>query len=328
MHADQRRLLTIRKAVFNYTTETWQSDHYEIPFIDGDHVILTPRDLLTRDENWINKDDLVGEFDDIVAAVPDDQLRAQLNNYFASHLPRKTGKRGREKAPTVKERKKAIGAVFRAFPTLLDYYIRYKEDNGDRAESISQARVSESEEIYIDRVMGVVHRLDDETEFYDIFGSTLEETRARVAFLKDVLENKDGYRLFYDKRGKPMRREQDVQILFRLTWFATRADVNREVNNGRGPVDFKISRGAADKSLVEFKLASNGKLEMNLRKQVEIYQRASDTPHAMKVILYFTDAERKRVQAILKKLKIENHRDVVLIDARSDNKPSASNARD
>lgn len=328
LHADQRRLLTIRKAVFNYTTETWQSDHYEIPFIDGDHVILTPRDLLTRDENWINKDDLVGEFDDIVAAVPDDQLRAQLNSYFASHLPRKTGKRGREKAPTVKERKKAIGAVFRAFPTLLDYYIRYKEDNGDRAESISQARVSESEEIYIDRVMGVVHRLDDETEFYDIFGSTLEETRARVAFLKDVLENKDGYRLFYDKRGKPMRREQDVQILFRLTWFATRADVNREVNNGRGPVDFKISRGAADKSLVEFKLASNGKLEMNLRKQVEIYQRASDAPHAMKVILYFTDAERKRVQAILKKLKIENHRDVVLIDARSDNKPSASNARD
>jgi hypothetical protein len=174
----------------------------------------------------------------------------------------------------------------------------------------------------------VVQRLNDETGFYDIFGSTLEETRARVAFLKDVLENKDGYRLFYDKRGRPMRRERDVQILFRLTWFATRADVNREVNNGRGPVDFKISRGAADKSLVEFKLASNGKLEMNLRKQVEIYQRASDTPHAMKVILYFTDAERKRVQAILKKLKIENHRDVVLIDARSDNKPSASNARD
>ena len=154
LHPNQRRLLTIRKAAFNYTTETWQPEQFEIPFIDGDHVILTPRDLLTRDENWINKDDLVDEFDDIVAAVPDDQLRAQLNNYFASRLPRKTGKRGREKAPTVKERKEAIGAVFRAFPALLDYYIRYKEDNGDRAESISRARVSESEEIYIDGVIG------------------------------------------------------------------------------------------------------------------------------------------------------------------------------
>jgi hypothetical protein len=31
--------------------------------------------------------------------------------------------------------------------------------------------------------------------------------------------------------------------------------VNREVNNGRGPVDFKVSEGAADTSLVHFKLA-------------------------------------------------------------------------
>jgi len=69
-------------------------------------------------------------------------------------------------------------------------------------------------------------------------------------FLKDVIENKDGYRLFYVK-GKPVKKEDDLQILFRLTWFATPSDVNREVNNGRGPVDYKISRGNIDKTLVE-----------------------------------------------------------------------------
>lgn len=50
-------------------------------------------------------------------------------------------------------------------------------------------------------------------------------------------------------------------------------DVNREVNNGRGPVDFKISKGSKDTTLVEFKLASNSKLKNNLAKQVDIYKK-------------------------------------------------------
>src|SRR3712207_6984239 len=52
--------------------------------------------------------------------------------------------------------------------------------------------------------------------------------------------------------------------------YATPLDVNREVNNGRGPVDFKVSMGSADKTLVEFKLASNSQLQRNLANQVAI----------------------------------------------------------
>jgi hypothetical protein len=47
-------------------------------------------------------------------------------------------------------------------------------------------------------------------------------------------------------------------------WCGTEFDVNREVNNGRGPVDFKVSFGADDKSLIEVKLASNSSLKRNL----------------------------------------------------------------
>ena len=32
--------------------------------------------------------------------------------------------------------------------------------------------------------------------------------------------------------------------MYRLVWYATDFDVNREVNNGRGPVDFKIQKEA------------------------------------------------------------------------------------
>lgn len=54
-------------------------------------------------------------------------------------------------------------------------------------------------------------------------------------------------------------------------------DVNREPNYGRGPVDFKASYGAGDKSLIEFKLGSNTQLKRNLEKQVEIYKKANQT---------------------------------------------------
>src|SRR3546814_20033009 len=67
-----------------------------------------------------------------------------------------------------------------------------------------------------------------------------------------------------------------LQLLYRLTWFASPLDVNREVNNGRGPVDYKVSMGNADKTLVEFKLARNTKLKANLKSQVQIYERSEE----------------------------------------------------
>jgi hypothetical protein len=108
-------------------------------------------------------------------------------------------------------------------------------------------------------------------------------------------------------------------------WFGTPSDAGAEANDGRGPVDFKISRGK-DKTLVEMKLAKNTRLEQNLAKQTEIYQAASDAKHAIKVIIYFTASELLRVKGILKKLGLVGNRDVVLIDGRRDNKPSASKA--
>ena len=108
--------------------------------------------------------------------------------------------------------------------------------------------------------------------------------------------------------------------------YATESDVTREANDGRGPLDFKVSRGSKDKTLVEFKLAKNSQLEKNLKHQAEIYQKASDADRAIKVIIYFTAREKKRLEGILKKLKLDGHKDVVLIDARKDNKPSGSKA--
>ena len=47
----------------------------------------------------------------------------------------------------------------------------------------------------------------------------------------------------------------------------------------------------------------------------------------MKAIIYFTASQRKRVEEILKDLKLEDDKSIVLIDARKDNKVSASNVK-
>ncbi|HYX72488.1 MAG TPA: hypothetical protein VE732_06940, partial [Nitrososphaera sp.] len=175
----------------------------------------------------------------------------------------------------------------------------------------------------IDKGIQLKKVLAAETDFYKISGDTYEEAHQRLEYLKDHIENKDGYKIFYVD-GNPIRREKDLHILYNLVGYGTPSDVSPESNSGRGPVDFKISRGATDKTLVEFKLASHSNLRRNLKNQTPIYEKAHDTRKSIKAILYFSDAELNKIGRILRDLKMNDDKDVVLIDARRDNKPSAS----
>ncbi len=295
-----------------------------MPKFDRSFVILTPKALLTKDDTWINKEDLIEDFEQIPDMIDNDELRFKVNNYFMNHLsldPTREGKR-----PTKKEREAAAAATFKKFaPELIDYFIKFKEDQGDKATSISSAKVAFSEGLYIGNVQQIRAGLQ-KTGFYLPTVNSFEEARKKINDLKGYIENNDGYKLFYYK-GERIQGEKELQLLFGLICHnSTLSDVNREPNNGRGPVDATLSRGRLDKTLVEFKLASNKKLEQNLQKQVEIYQKANGTQLSFKVIVYFSEDELLRVSAILNKLGIAGNPQIILIDARNDNKPSASNA--
>ena len=333
-HIDKSLLFefTVRHVTFNYNTSTWSAGRFLLPFInvsgvERDYVLLTPKDLLTKDDTWINRPDLVNQFDDIVLSVSNQQLRSELNFYFAQNLPKpEYTKKGKEKAPKKQDIATAVNAVIRKYPELLDHYMKFKEDHGDEARSISEERVEEIHNLFVADLYNFIEGLAKETDFYDKGVDTLSESYDRVLFLKDFIENKDGYRIFY-RKNDVIRREADLQLMYRLTWFATISDVTREANEGRGPVDFKISRGSKDKTLVEFKLASNTKLRQNLEKQVEIYKKAHDTDKSIKVIIFFSLDEETKVKKVLEDLGIDKEKYVVLVDARNDNKISASRVK-
>ena len=317
LQPEQCRNISVQKVTFDYEREVWRPGTFYLPYFNDDYVLLTPKDLLTKDENWINLSDMRHRFLDITASLPNEELRDQINDVYARAIPERASQ---------KERNEAATAVINRYPMLMDYYIKLKEEDKEGAKDASNNIVTEVDKIFIRNIQRLILKLQKDTTFYEeVSMGSYEATRKRVMFLKHIIEDCDGYKLFYNG-GKKKKKEKDIQILFKFTWFGTAFDVNAEVNNGRGPVDYKVAFGSSDKTLVEFKLARNTKLKQNLQHQVGVYEQANDTQQSMKVLLYFSEAEHNTVINTLKELKLENSPNIILIDA-CNNKVSASNVK-
>lgn len=305
-------IFNVKKAYFDYQFQRWLPRSYYLPKYDGDFVVLTPKDILTRDETWINHTEMLDRFNEISEGIENEELRSHINAYFASKIP-VIQMNNKEKDRYIKAAK---WETLREFPELIEYYIQKKEIEKEEAKSVADEKVRSVESLLVTNVHHFIENQLIHTKFYDVEPvSSYVETIQRIKYLKDCIEKNDGYRLFY-VNGKPISREDHLQYAFRFVWFASPFDVNREVNNGRGPADYKVSLGANDSTLVEFKLASNSSLKKNLQNQLEIYQAANNTQFGIKVIMYFTDEEKARLDAVLRDLNLDNKKNVITIDAR------------
>ncbi len=157
---------------------------------------------------------------------------------------------------------------------------------------------------------------------------SLDESMKHAKFLKHKIENGDVYKSFY-RGNERFGDEKVLQSMYSLTTMGMKNDINRDPNNGRGCPDFIVSYGSHDKTVVEFKLATGGKekLKHGLSTQVGIYEASNNTSKSVRIIAYFTKDEEKMVFDVLKELDLINNPYIVCIDARKDNKPSASIAK-
>jgi hypothetical protein len=305
--AEMLRKLVVDRARFDYRLEVWVRESYTLPYFNGDFILLTPTDMLTKDENWINQKDMVDRFRSIPAAVSDPQIRSQVSNYFEKLLWEDV-----EEEPTTEDFREAALETVKKFPFLLDVYIKMKEDTGDQALSVSDEKILFAQLVFNHAVRGLSELLPEGFYASPPVG-TYHEAHERLRYLKHVIEDQGGHRFFYQD-GRPIRREKDLHVLYRLVWFGTRSDFGAEADDGRGPVDFKISFGAKDKTLVEFKLAGSSSLKNNLKKQLPIYQKASDAPKGIKAIVYFTEKEFDRADGIVAELGMTGSPNIVFID--------------
>ena len=297
-------------SIFSAEYNRWMPKKYTLPYFyledRGDFIILTPLDILTKDEAAINNSEFYSNFLTVANSIKNADLRNSINTYFRNQLPKK---------PTQKEKTQAINKTVIRFPEIVDYYIKSKEDNKEKVSKNIKDEIQRLTSEFIDGLSALGDVLFDKSAFYEILPTTsYEECLKRVLYLKDVIENNDGYKTFY-KDGIAIAKEEIIQRIFRLTWYATPFDVNSEVNNGRGPADYKVSYGADDSTIVEFKLGKSSSLEKNLANQTDIYKKASKSANDIKVILCYTGSEITSVERVLKKLGLVNQENVVIIDA-------------
>jgi hypothetical protein len=108
------------------------------------------------------------------------------------------------------------------------------------------------------------------------------------------------------------------------------ADLSREAETGRGPVDFKVSRGYRRRALIELKRASNSTYWNGLLVQLPTYLLAEDVDVGHFLTIVETDSDHAlvgKIESVLAVLRarvrwqVESH----VIDARK--RPSASKAK-
>lgn len=306
----------ISHARFSFELQEWVGEKYYLPIFERKPVILVPRDLLTRDDTWINKKDFINSLEMLPDSIGNNELQQRLRKTIAE-------------AAKAHKKKKEIIAKLKSFwssnPEIVDWYIKHKEVHKKDSLFEMDERIDNTTHMlrFLPELMGKLRG----TRF---FGSgpkrqiSLTEAREKAEFFKHAIEDMDVYKVLYPK-GKKCFDEKTIQQLFKLVWGHTDADVSFESNNGRGPADVKVSVGAKDKCIIEFKLASNTKLKDNLQKQVEIYKKAHDAQWSLCIIVFTTDKERTRVNTILKDVGLLGNANIYLVDASP--KESASNVK-
>ncbi|QRF67403.1 hypothetical protein [Ponticoccus alexandrii] len=126
-----------------------------------------------------------------------------------------------------------------------------------------------------------------------------------IATFKNYVENQGGWDLVHNDDGTP-KSEAACQRLFlgivRHYCKANNIDISPEVNIGRGPVDFKLSRGVEFRALIEMKLANNTKFWSGLKKQLPKYLQAEEVKTGRFLIVAFNEKDVKRLNSIYQKI--------------------------
>lgn len=157
--------------------------------------------------------------------------------------------------------------------------------------------------------------------------NTLDITIHICNKFKGLIENRKGYQILYDDNNNP-RKEKIAQQLFLCVadsyCNANDLDLSPECNNGRGPVDFKTSKGRKNKTLVEIKLTTNIQLLHGFQKQLGEYSKSEETNNLIYLVIDNGGSEKrlKELTELYNSKKDISSIRIILVDAKP--KESAS----
>ena len=294
-------------------------------------MLLTPIDILRNGEPSICKEKLYKSYDRFGEFITNEQHRSQFNSYITQCLEKyknshKNDKKSITEQQIKKARKKIIIDSISKFSWIYDYFVLANEKdyfceqkNSEIERYDIKKEIKSCEELF-KQIKKYINLHD-----YDNESSAEKAAKRLLENFKCWIEKQDGYKVFWNDNERVCKTEDHLNITFRLLSGSTCYDVNSEVNNGRGPADFIISRGGNDKCVIEFKLAKNKKIK-NIFKQVDLYAKAANTDKKLFCIFIFDKNDQNKINELMESddnFKLNTDR-IVVIDCRKDNKPSGS----
>lgn len=100
---------------------------------------------------------------------------------------------------------------------------------------------------------------------------------------KHVIEDKGGWRLLWNSNRTEKSEDAAQLVLLGVAQVYLRTnnvELDREVELGRGPVDFKVASGSSMRLIIEAKKLHNGKFWNGLEKQLMSYAASDQSPEA------------------------------------------------
>lgn len=297
-----------RRGKYDEKQQSWKPLHTELPRnpFNGKAILLVPRRYL-NDLPTVNADD----FWDYCYSNHNEIIRDE----YGSDISRNVSKT-------------EIVKLARRHPELRRAYLRDLENHPPPPYNLGKDPLGVYRWYDATREYVEAHphsfSIDSQARFLEVLKEMVDE------FVRYV-ENNRGWELLWNEDGSP-KRESAVQALFlgivKHYCRANNIDISREADIGRGPVDFKVSKGYRLRTLLEVKLAKNTRFWHGLEEQLPKYLESEDIDEGYFLVVMYSDRDVERVSKIEERVREASvatglQLNYVLVDARS-NPPSAS----
>ena len=244
--------------------------------VKNEPILLLPKDVLSPLPLAMSMGDI-----DYVCSV-NEGVRKVINEYFPWEGKRRKLSKALIKQ-TILEHADFASALIDAYRTLPRSFYDFDADRAgerrwyDDGKSLAQS---------------------NPFDLHDTNASPKDIARSICNQFKHLIEDNGAWRLLYDEEGSKPRTERYSQNLFMAVASSYCSannldiDVSPEPNAGSGPVDFKLTRGAAHKCLVELKMSSSSSLKHCLDTQIPTYMDAEAAEHAIYLLIQTGNEER------------------------------------
>ncbi|MBA1419861.1 MAG: hypothetical protein FAF03_03120 [Epsilonproteobacteria bacterium] len=255
----------------------YKSKKFNIPFYSDAYIVFVPTEVLVKLPISFDRDDIS------TACAHNEKLRSKVNHIISTTFSGSKLEKSRLKSLLIHN------------PDLLKELIR-----------IYQSKVDEGYDFVNDPSGNFIWK-ELAQEYSADYPLVIADTKKPIEVVQDICEHYKSlvednglFKMFHNADGSYRPESFSQMLYFAIAdsyCTANDLDISPESDAGRGPVDFKVSKGSV-KVNVEMKLSRNLKLLHGYKTQLLIYDKAEKTNNSIFFIVLLDESHLKRIKTV------------------------------